>query len=153
MSRQGPSRTDRLVVAAAIVDDVQRPRHLLAARRNAPPDLAGGWEFPGGKVEAGESPIVALRRELREELSVTVVLGSEVVGPVDGCWPLMPGLRMRVWWATVADGTPAALADHDALCWLAPGSWHNVAWLPADVAVVTTLAEQAAESAEGRGVH
>ena len=66
-----------LVVAAVIVDDLTHPTRLLAARRAAPRALAGGWEFPGGKVEPGEDPIAALHRELAEELQITVDLGAE----------------------------------------------------------------------------
>ena len=58
--------------APAIVDDLDHPTRLLAARRTEPPALAGGWEFPGGKVDPGESPLAALHREIREELGVPV---------------------------------------------------------------------------------
>ncbi|WP_211298579.1 (deoxy)nucleoside triphosphate pyrophosphohydrolase [Kineococcus rhizosphaerae] len=127
----------RLVVGAAIVDALDAPTRLLAARRSAPPALAGKWELPGGKVEAGETPVEALHRELREELGVTARLGAEVVHP-DGAWPLTPALRMRVWWAVV-DGEPAPLEDHDELRWLPRGQWGSVDWLPGDVALIAAL--------------
>ncbi|WP_373995710.1 NUDIX domain-containing protein [Streptomyces sp. NP160] len=139
-----------MVVGAALVDDLAAPRRLLAARRSRPSALAGGWELPGGKVEPGEQPTEALRRELREELGVEVELGDELVphpgegsgGPYagDGVWPL-PGVGvLRVWWARVASGEPHPLEDHDALRWLDLDDWLGaVAWLPADMPVVTAL--------------
>ncbi|WP_337062054.1 (deoxy)nucleoside triphosphate pyrophosphohydrolase [Kineococcus sp. G2] len=133
----------RLVVGAALVDDLRRPRSLLAARRSAPPALAGRWELPGGKVEPGEEPVAALHRELREELGVDVELGAEVPGPAGGAWPLGGDLVMRVWWARVLRGGPAPLQDHDELRWLSPGEWSSVDWLPGDVPLVQRLAATA----------
>ncbi|MEZ0164652.1 (deoxy)nucleoside triphosphate pyrophosphohydrolase [Kineococcus sp. LSe6-4] len=133
----------RLVVAGALVDDLAAPRHLLAARRSAPPALAGRWELAGGKVEEGEGPVQALHRELAEELGVRVRLGAEVEHP-DGAWPLTPALRMRVWWAVVVAGTPAPLQDHDELRWLERGTWAGLDWLPGDVPLVARLEHLAA---------
>ncbi|HET7397642.1 MAG TPA: (deoxy)nucleoside triphosphate pyrophosphohydrolase [Intrasporangium sp.] len=126
-----------LVVGAALVDDVERPTRLLAARRSAPAALAGGWELPGGKVDAGESPLAALHRELVEELGVQVVLGPHVPGPRSGStWPLGDHYEMLVWLASVETGVPTPLEDHDELRWLALDELYAVPWLPADLPIV-----------------
>jgi 8-oxo-dGTP diphosphatase len=128
-----------LVVAAAIVDDLDRPRRLLAARRNAPAQVAGYWEFPGGKVEPGEDAVSALHRELREELGVAAQLGREVRPNGSPAWPLSGTATMRLWLARIVDGEPVPLEDHDELRWLPAGEWLSVPWLPADVTVVREL--------------
>lgn len=133
--------TPVLVVAAAVVDDLDDPRLLLAARRATPASLAGRWEFPGGKVEPGETPEEALHRELREELGVRVGLGVELLGPDDGVWRLSDQYVMRLWFAEVLEGGPEPLVEHDELRWLPAGQWLDVPWLDADVRIVEGLAE------------
>ncbi|MFE7504886.1 (deoxy)nucleoside triphosphate pyrophosphohydrolase [Promicromonospora sp. NPDC057488] len=128
------------VVAAAIVDHLDRPTRLLAARRSAPESLAGRWELPGGKVEPGETPLDALRRELAEELGVRVAVGTEVPGPADGAWPITARHRMRVWFVLLEHGTPEPLQDHDELRWLTADELDDVPWLPGDVPIVRALA-------------
>jgi 8-oxo-dGTP diphosphatase len=129
----------QLVVGGAIVDDLARPRTLLAARRTEPPRLAGGWELPGGKVEPGEEPLAALHRELAEELGVEVEIGAEVTAPDGGGWVLPPSYLMRVWLVKVTKGVPAPIEDHDALRILDAGQWLDVPWLPADVPIIEAL--------------
>ena len=135
------------VVGAAIVDDLGQPQSLLAARRTAPEAYAGMWEFPGGKVEPGESCEAALHRELTEELGIEVVLGAEVSGPLDQGWPLNAKAAMRVWLVEVKAGEPRPLQDHDELRWvpLRSGDLVELPWIPADfpiVAAVLKAAEQ-----------
>ncbi len=121
-----------LVVAAALIDADGR---LLAARRSAPAALAGRWELPGGKVEPGEAPTSALRRECLEELGIIIELGEQV----GANWPLGPRTLLRVWRATVTQGIPLPLQDHSELRWLAPGQWLSVTWLDCDMPVVLAL--------------
>lgn len=128
-----------LVVAAAIVDDLDDPRTLLSARRQRPTRLAGRWEFPGGKVEPGETPEDALHRELDEELGVRVGLGVEVAGPEDGTWRITDRLVMRLWLAAIVSGTPRPRAEHDDVRVLSPGRWLSVPWLDSDIRIVQTL--------------
>ncbi|KRC39973.1 MULTISPECIES: (deoxy)nucleoside triphosphate pyrophosphohydrolase [Oerskovia] len=131
----------RLVVAAAVVDDLATPRLLLAARRSRPVELAGRWEFPGGKVDPGETPVDGLHRELREELGVQVELGAELLGPDDGGWNITDRHVMRLWLARIVDGEPEPLVEHDALRWLPAGEWGSVDWLDGDVRIVEALSD------------
>ncbi|MFJ9420233.1 MULTISPECIES: (deoxy)nucleoside triphosphate pyrophosphohydrolase [unclassified Streptomyces] len=116
--------TVRVVVGAAVCD---RGR-LLAARRSAPPALAGRWELPGGKVEDGETPEQALVRELREELGVEAAPLERIPGE----WVLRPGFVLRVWTARLLSGEPRPLQDHDELRWLRPSEEQQVDWLDQD---------------------
>lgn len=130
-----------LVVAAAIVDSLDRPTRALCARRSAPAALAGRWELPGGKVEPGESPEAALHRELDEELGVQVRLGARLLGPESGDWPLLAGRTMRVWLAELTTGTPEPLADHSALRWVGGDALEDLDWLDPDRPIAVALRE------------
>ncbi|MEU9613820.1 (deoxy)nucleoside triphosphate pyrophosphohydrolase [Streptomyces sp. NPDC048209] len=116
--------SDSVVVAGAVCDGGR----LLAARRSAPPELAGRWELPGGKQEPGESGEQALVRELREELGVE----AEPRERIPGEWPLKPGLVLRVWTVLLVSGVPSPLEDHDELRWLTPDETDTVDWLDQD---------------------
>ncbi|MFB4279349.1 MULTISPECIES: (deoxy)nucleoside triphosphate pyrophosphohydrolase [unclassified Nonomuraea] len=120
-----------VVVAAVIVAPGGR---VLAAQRAQPAALAGGWEFPGGKVDPGESEEAALVRECREELGVEIAVGERVGED----WPLAEGYVMRVWLCSLASGTPQA-KEHLALRWLGPGDYFDVDWLGADLPIMKTV--------------
>ncbi|MDF5754688.1 (deoxy)nucleoside triphosphate pyrophosphohydrolase [Spongiactinospora sp. TRM90649] len=118
---------DQIVVGAAIVSGGK----LLSAQRAEPPELYGGWEFPGGKVNPGESEIDALIRECDEELGVLIEAGRRVGGD----WPLADGYVLRVWLARVVAGVPEP-KEHLELRWLGKGELYDVPWLPADLPIV-----------------
>ncbi len=120
------------VVAAAVLRDGQ----VLAARRAQPPSLAGGWEFPGGKVETDEDDADALVRELQEELGVTVRVRRRL-GEVD-----LDDLQLVLYAATLRDGEPQPGADHDELRWLEAASLGSVEWLPADRTLLPAVLDQ-----------
>ncbi|WP_458106914.1 (deoxy)nucleoside triphosphate pyrophosphohydrolase [Arthrobacter sp. R3-55] len=138
------------VVGAAIVDSLEAPTRLLAARRSAPPQFAGMWEFPGGKVEAGEAAEAALHRELAEELGIEVRLGAELEsGRPDG-WVLNERAVMRVWFAELVAGEPAPLEDHDELRWVSVEDDHQalgLPWIPADFPIVRALLDRVVTAA------
>lgn len=121
-----------VVVGAAIV----RGDSLLAQQRAYPPAIAGMWELPGGRVEAGESDVDAVRRECVEELGVTVRVGSPV-GP-DVALPGDKVLRIYVASLDPADAEPHP-HDHLALRWLAVDQLGSVEWLPADLVLLPSL--------------
>jgi 8-oxo-dGTP diphosphatase len=118
-----------LVVGAAIYGDAGR---LLAAQRSSPAAYAGLWEFPGGKVEADETPEAALIRECREELGVEIEVGA-LVGEVE----IAIGV-LRVYRARLVSGIPTA-GEHGELRWLGPDELDDVPWIDADRPLVERL--------------
>ena len=133
-----------IVVAAVIVDEAGR---VLAAQRADPPELAGGWEFPGGKVDPGEGEIDALVRECREELGVEVSVGERVGGD----WPLTEGYVLRVWLAMVDGGDPGGQGAPGAAV---AGAWwyFDVAWLGADLPVMEAVEKLLSQGLNGHSV-
>jgi 8-oxo-dGTP diphosphatase len=139
-----------LVVAAAIVADGR----VLVAQRDHPPELAGRWEFPGGRVRPGESATDALMRECREELGIQVQVGPRVGRAV----PILGGTGPNVIPGTTGPGTTgsgiesselwlfacttdhASFAfDHAELRWLTAGELDDLDWLPSDRRLLPAL--------------
>ena len=124
-----------MVVGAAVLRDGR----VLACRRTAPAEVAGGWELPGGKVEPGESPEAALVREVAEELGIAV----RVTGWLDGSSPIGDTHELTVATAEVVRWTPRPV-EHDRLRWLRADELDDVAWLPADRPFLDQLRETCA---------
>jgi 8-oxo-dGTP diphosphatase len=122
-----------LVVGAAVIRDGQ----VLAARRTSPPEAAGRWEFPGGKVEAGETPEAALVREIDEELDCRIAVGRWLAGE-----EVVAGGRhtLRVAVARLVDGEPHP-HEHDRVRWLVPEELDDVDWLSPDRPFLDELRE------------
>ncbi|SCL41088.1 8-oxo-dGTP diphosphatase [Micromonospora pallida] len=121
-----------MVVGAAIVAGGR----VLACARSAPPEVAGRWEFPGGKVEPGESETAALVRECAEELAVRVEIGDRVGRDVR----MAHGRSvLRVYAARLVGGDQPQALEHAALRWLSADELDTVEWLPADVPIVAAL--------------
>jgi 8-oxo-dGTP diphosphatase len=122
-------------VGAALLRDVPaKGRRVLASRRTEPPRLAGLWEFPGGKVEPGETDEQALVRELQEELRVEVEVGERLGGDL----LIGQAAVLRVYLCRLVSGEPA-LVDHDAHRWLAADELLEVDWIPVDLPLVEQL--------------
>lgn len=129
----------RIVVAGAVIREHADGPRLLLAQREYPAELAGLWELPGGKAEAGETDAAALVRELREELGIDVVAGAMIGTPV----ALRAGLELRAYRAHWIDGEPTAL-EHRQVSWFSAPQLHDLvgrsAMVPADVGWLPELA-------------
>ena len=121
-------------VVAAIIYDGDR---ILATQRGYGP-YKDGWEFPGGKIEAGETPQEALKREIMEELDTVIKVDEELM-TVDYDYPDFH-LHMNCFWARIIEGN-LILKEHEASKWLNADEIWNVNWLPADMIVAEKIIE------------
>lgn len=123
------------VVAAIICNDMERKSKIFATARGYG-DLKGGWEFPGGKVEPGETPQQALKREIMEELSTEIKVG-ELIDTIEYDYPTFH-LSMDCFWAEVITGQ-LELKEAEAAKWLTKDQLESVTWLPADITLIDKI--------------
>ena len=119
-------------VVAGIIKD----NNKIFATQRGYGEFKDGWEFPGGKMEPGETPQEALARELKEELAIDVNVG-DFLCTVDYDYPTFH-LTMHCFYCSVTGGE-LTLLEHEAAKWLKTTELHSVNWLPADVEVVAAL--------------
>ena len=122
-------------VVAAVIREGDR---IFATARGYG-DYKGGWEFPGGKIETGETPQEALVREIEEELDTKIVVG-ELIDTIEYDYPTFH-LSMDCFWCQVVSGE-LVLKEHEAARWLSKDELDSVKWLPADVEVVKTIKQE-----------
>ncbi|WP_373997600.1 (deoxy)nucleoside triphosphate pyrophosphohydrolase [Bdellovibrio bacteriovorus] len=111
------AKTPVLVVAAVIRRFADAEKRILIVRRGPEQSGAGFWEFPGGKVEVGESPEQALQREIDEELGISIRVG-DLIGEADFSYPTKL-IRLRLYWAETLQ-SDLMLTEHDAFKWCLP---------------------------------
>ena len=121
------------VVAAVIKATNEKGDPMIFATQRGYGDFKGGWEFPGGKIEAGETPQEALVREIREELETEIAVG-ELIDTIEYDYPTFH-LSMDCFWAEIVSGN-LVLKEHEAAKWLTRDELDTVEWLPADVALI-----------------
>lgn len=123
------------VVAAIICDDMKEKNKIFATARGYG-DLKGGWEFPGGKVEPGETSQQALIREIIEELDTEIKVG-ELIDTVEYDYPTFH-LSMDCFWAEVKAGH-LELKEAEEAKWLTKDQLDSVTWLPADILLIDQI--------------
>ena len=134
MQKESTHKTIKVVAAI-----IRRDDKIFATQRGYG-EFKDGWEFPGGKVEATESPREALVREICEELNASVEVGDLLV-TVECDYPKFH-LSMDCFWATLCPGSEMTLLEHEAAKWLTIDELDSVDWLPADIEVVNAIRKE-----------
>lgn len=127
------------VVAAIIKATNENGEPIIFATQRGYGDLKGGWEFPGGKIEEGETPQEALVREIKEELETEISVG-ELIDTIEYDYPTFH-LSMDCFWAEIVSGD-LVLKEHEAAKWLTRDELDSVEWLPADVTLIEKIREE-----------
>lgn len=124
------------VVAAIIKATNENGEPIIFATQRGYGDFKGGWEFPGGKIEEGETPQEALVREIREELATEISVG-ELIDTIEYDYPTFH-LSMDCFWAEIVSGD-LVLNEHEAAKWLTKDELDSVEWLPADITLIDMI--------------
>lgn len=124
------------VVAAIIKAANENGEPIIFATQRGYGDLKGGWEFPGGKIEEGETPQEALVREIKEELETEISVG-ELIDTIEYDYPTFH-LSMDCFWAEIVSGN-LVLTEHEAAKWLSKDELDSVEWLPADIMLIDRI--------------
>ena len=126
------------VVAAAIKAENGKGQPIIFATQRGYGDLKGGWEFPGGKIEEGETPQEALKREIMEELDTEISVG-DLIDTIEYDYPTFH-LSMDCFWCEIVKGD-LVLKEHEAAKWLSKDELDSVEWLPADMIIIKSIIE------------
>ena len=124
------------VVAAVIKAINENGEPIIFATQRGYGDFKGGWEFPGGKIEEGETPQEALKREIMEELDTEISVG-ELINTVEYDY-LTFHLSMDCFWCEIVKGD-LVLKEHEAAKWVTKEQLNSVEWLPADIKLVENI--------------
>lgn len=126
------------VTAAVIKAMNDKGEEIIFATQRGYGDLKGGWEFPGGKIEEGETSQAALQREIMEELDTEIAVG-ELIDTIEYDYPTFH-LSMDCFWCEIIKGD-LVLKEHEAAKWLTKEKMDSVEWLPADITIVGKIKE------------
>ena len=127
------------VVASVIKAANEQGEPMIFATQRGYGDLKGGWEFPGGKIEEGETPKEALKREIMEELDTEIKVGK-LIDTIEYDFPTFH-LSMDCFWCEIVKGE-LVLKEHEAARWLTREQLGEVEWLPADVTLIEKVGDE-----------